>query len=1461
MACAVTVALGCSHADERLDKVGEPLIFPVQITLSSPPSVPPLSPVLEASSSLRVGSFGRIVTGTIVSMGSGGVFADADARLRDTWSRGTATLRDRAQLTGTLHAARRVLGNGTIPGTWNANPTLDPPATLSWQVSYPAGTPADVTLSSGQSRTLAPGLFGRVAVHAQATLRLAAGTYYLTSLSLESQAKLELDQSAGPVVIYTAQGTTLRGTITAANGSAPDFVLVHLATTAVFVESLFNGALIAPFSALTLRSVSGTHTGFFAAKDVALDSNARVQYRAPFAVLTTSSGASAACRDRLLAMDPAADVARYCGICPGRPDTDRDGLEDCLEECPYDALKTAAGKCGCGLSEADQDADGTPDCNDECESDPNNVSLGQCGCVGEERLATAGAPCTDSAGPQPGATCNGAGVCGNRDTARPAASCKLVTWRQNSYWLCPGPVTRTAAAQACQSKGLQLVRVDGISENRFLRKQLASRFWIGGNSLTSAGVWRWSTKDTNNGDNFWQGTSTGAQRNGLFSSWAPSAPGSNRCAGLDPKTGTWSDVDCAQALAYVCEYRVPIDAGPYEPPPAMPGQPSADVAACVTEVTALPTTPAELERQVLVDQNGGSVPITADPPTTGERCPPADEARGLGDFAAGAGCRLLDVRDESEGCSVDTDCSRFGSNFTCHRVPVDPTCEQPGTPTPEGHCKSRAVCGVLDCAEEDRDCDQIEVCNPNNEFNAEIDLPLSDLSPETFNAARLFGGQTPNTTPAVSYVDPPILGGKDHSWCKMGPQTKPPTVAAADPNKRATTNSGSRIQFAFDPDFTFDVDANPLSFGETKFEIHAAGRFASKVSVSNFLNQSFGPIPIIEAAAGIMAERCSVSTEETELKVFGLDVVDPGILQFNSETDPSTREFTAKCNRAVGDFIYAANRAKKAFRDAQTMLKQYHAAKRGNARLGEFCEATLGLVTAAGDDVFFPGGLECPANEPVEFTIQRFLDYYQAPGSGQVDQLRRAAKRLFDATAEIKSQVLPNLSKNFDGIKRQESRTVAKAQFQIGPVPMILTIEVFYKFGIEGKFELNLDVPVSLDMSAGTVLPIAKARVAVQPFAQAGVSAFVGAGRDLGPFSARVGIEGAVSLGDVKAPIFAGAGLDMVVTEDFRPIPEDLAPPISIAAKAVQFGVPKAVKFAVNYDYGASVDVDKILEGEIKGTLRIKFAFFSRTWRKRIIKFNGFSRHFDLVSGRSGGSPQNGVSDQTVETSAGSPDTLGKTARTLEGSDEMGLSEPEVPLMILQAPAPTTPDPATPVRAFETTELEGVLYDDLCCSKAQEACRKDTTPRCCPGLACITPIDGDPLTGNCTPCSKAGEVCGPFNECCDGMSCNANGRCEAACNDVGTECFDDNECCDQLICTSSQSCNFCGEERESCSDDHDCCGSLTCQDGSCFRCHNLNESCETHADCCGSSPTPGTEGSVACSPKPDGTLACQVVIN
>jgi hypothetical protein len=1475
---AMPALSGCTGGNEggpaTLGQTASSLSAPVTITLSVPNSLSPTGPVLLGSKSVALDPNSRVVSGTTVAMGSGGLTAQPGALLQDGWSRARATLQSHATVHGTLFASQvDVNGTGVTIAATDPNPTFDPVSTLSWTVQYPAGTASNVTLNPGDAQSIPPGLYGSVQLHPQSTLTLSTGTYYLTDLEINPQVTVNLEQAAGPVIVYVTNQLTLHGAFVAQGGPAgpdggaaePDLLIAYLGTHEVDVKTLFVGAIVAPFATLSLESVNGIHTGFFAAANDELKPTAQVQYGLPLAVVGAANPPGPQCAQLLGGQVPPQQIFQFCHTCLLVSDIDGDGVPDCIDGCPYDPHKRLPGICGCGISEVDSDGDGFPDCIDLCPNDPNNTSPGQCGCLGQS-LTPAGTPCTDTACPQSGATCNGSGICGNRAVCAPTPGSRYYSNGNTRYWLngpgfgdttSPAPdggpqdsgigggpgSTESGAQSACSGKGLTLLRIGSLTENRLIARLLSAPIWLGANDITASGVWRWSAPGTHDGDEFWSGGPNGSPVNSLFSMWGPGAPASQTCSSMRPVDGLWFDVGCNESLGYVCEFQTPISNVPQNPPPGLNSPPPAATTPCVPQAAGgalFQESLSQLTDDLDAAKNDVFVGAAANPPPPGSTCPSDNDfasaavgltpPQGAHEFTAGCSYNLGNPR---VACHKDQDCP---STQVCRPIQNDPTCGPPdagpgdASPTDADSCKGQSYCVQISCPKDPNTrCDQIEICDPGTLFDAS---PNSVPSAQPFNPAGLFDAGIPDA--AGVYVDPPSGTGVNHTWCHLNPQHPGSVVPAnQNPANNGGNSSTPSISFDFNPNITFSVNPNPLALGETNLALNAEASLDADVSLNNFLGQSY-TASIVHAEAQLTASRCSVNDSGTALTVFGIDLVDLGVIgipKFDTATD--FPDFTVQCNNAINDFQSAGNRAKKAFRDAQQLLSQYHAAKATGGVLSNVCEQA-GIATA--NVPFFPGGNVCYPGEPPEVTINRFVDFYQGNGTGALSVLNNAERDLQNASGAL-SQVFSGQGKvngvtvpskyslQFANIEQDESITIISATFPIGPIPVLLQVDVFANYGVQGDFDVNLhfdDFSLFGDPPApGTPpKPLAELTAKAMPYASAGLSAFVGVGFDLGPIGAAVGLEGDLTLAEISVPIFAGAGVDMSVVGDDRQAPPDILPPVSLPSTgalgaALPFGLPKSTSFSVWYNYGIGLDFDNVLSGEIDATLRINFFFFSRTWRSRVVAFNGWSKHFDLISG--GNAPGQSVQSQSTP---GGPPTGSSTTPVAEGTSSMGSTQEQVPLTILaRLPGPAPNDPPTgdagngggvPI-SVDTSKVEAFFYESLCCT-INAACsiagEPQTAPPCCAGYQCV----------QAAPQSLFGNTCEPI------------------CKNKGGSCMSNSDCCagatPALVCGSLKLCEACSASGQICSTSADCCGGAPCVNNTCQGTCTNPPTCTSNTDCC-----------------------------
>ncbi len=1447
-----------------------------------------------ANGSLQVGDrsksqMGDGTPGPMSNAGSGVADIGVDCQIGSLTSLGSVSLRERAHILGNLTTSGTVnpQNDTVVTGTTTQNAVLTPLSIMAWSTVVPATNMGNVLLYPGSNATVNPGAYTDLTVYTGSNMTLTSGTYYATSFDIEPQATLTLNMTSGPIVVYATGAIVYRGTMVNQGGTDGAFMLVELGDTDMAVENTFIGTIVVPNATLTLgATVPLTLQGQFYGQNIVVRPDTTLAAKSfPWTALNPPSG----------------------GECWSADDTDNDGVWDCHDKCPYDKNKTEPGVCGCNIPDVNSDSDVAPDCIDQCPTDPNKTTPGQCGCL-DKGFTAAGTPCTDrpcpQLGPQEDTVCNGMGACGDVSSCIPnEGDCKLLTLGQMAYYFCdatsmpgeppPAGTPQANAENACRQKGMALISVEDATKNENIRRMLSAPIWLGANSLSTAGVWRWATAATDDGSQFWSGGANGSRVGNMYVNWAANAPADGQCAAMNPADGKWFAADCGSNLGYVCEYwmpwaSVPPLGGPpvpLAPPPMDKCTPeSASIAQLPQPVGNPPSDAAILAAQdELLWQIGhpdAGQGAARNPPGPGSTCPQPDPSTlALGPVGpsglAGVGCQITNQKLVDGGaageCTSDEQCQRnFGASYVCREIMDDPQCPKTYDPnTDASPCKERAWCVVLDCSGltlpgDNNPCDEIQICNPGSEYDAGVD-PDTRWDPPTFDPGPLFpGGTVPDASPSSAFnKDDPNPGeadaGVNHPWCKF--TTQNPAMPAADQpgnnSPSAKTDQSKAISLSFDPKLTFNINISPIAMGETNLSIRAGASMGATVKINSFLGMPSMEKTILYAGASLALERCTFRTDDTRLELFGINVpIDDYVPILNTSInpeDPSTGDpnhsnqalynVSKACTDALNTYQVWSGRVKKSFRDAQQLLKQYHALA-GMLNKDSLCAA----IESVGPEVHdFPGGAKCYENESVEDLINRFVYYYQAPGIGQVTKMKAMAGGLKGASAALIQGIIGALAAkwkeggpgdsmieiNFLKIDHPYAQTIANVPFAIGPIPCVLQVDIAANYGIVGNFGLDLNFPTDILFGDPPVYgqQIAHARAQVVPYASAKLSAFVGAGFDYGPFSATLGIEGSVSLAKIRLPMYGGAGLDVDVLQDYRPIPTDVGPPVSIATNAFSFGIPKNFTFHATYDYGIRVDVDDILAGAINARLRIKFGwFFSRTWRKQIAKFNGMSFHKDILEGQGTIAnvnvnlsrntpplPPTGASAQLL----GAPDGTkvdDATATTAVGNATMGISESEVPLTVLAyLPGPgdpnyhytpgTLPDGGVGVDGGPTgpgqvtfEKLAGLFYDNQCCAKLGDACEVDYTPYppCCPGTDC-TPDTNAPSVKHCTQgCRAQGVECTGGGQCCpvnDSVICNSSGLC-GTCSKGPPEdslgCTTDADCCYNYACYHGDHCVYQG---------------------------------------------------------------------
>lgn len=1138
--------------------------------------------------------------------------------------------------------------------------------------------------------------------------------------------------------------------------------------------------------------------------------------------------------------DPNKNAPGVCGCGVADTDWDIDGVPDCIDECARDDQKSEAGICGCFESELDSDDDGVPDCKDECPDDAGQTRAGDCGCPSNPRPA--GESCSD--GICAGCfQCDGAGVCGDPEDCSPdPGNCTSLEFGDSTYWFC-GADDWLDAANACNSEGGSLVRIDSAAENTLIQNVIGSQAWIGGNDRTTDGAWLWTNSNGTDGEQFWSGHVNGNPTNFLYSNWMTltQPTGFDSCVSIDPVTGQWSGHACGANELYVCEmpgaeliavppclepenrckYNPALKTCPYRiDPPADDCIELGDLNTQLAELQACEAACNGLAGVALDQCTAANCTGAATPPGPNDTCAAfTDEEANNCRLQALAGS-VCGVPDKCGPCTSNADCDGAGG-FVCGvYYPDDCTyehCDDQGNCTDAGRtCRGVRRCGlpVDGCvaAAEIGYCTETEFC-PWMTATADEVRPDGDIFDDDYDPAfkpdeqfdQPFAGPS-SPEYDVACEDPggggcaPTGGDTGHAWCRYDVESDLPSESMDDVKENTSDDDGGIISFEFTPDLhmTYDSTAGPL--GLSRFDVSTGAGFYAAVSLDlpapgggTLFGTTFD---LLDANLGAAATHCGITTNG-ELTIMGenflpvaLDYLDDNFgtgVRGYPGNPPNTGvlpEFpfslpeTATQDECEAYFVKledAVHRAKKAFKDAQHLIKNYKATVAAGMHYEpeEFCEATKAEFGPMGFDSVVDCG---DPSVTVHSVIQRYIDYYQTEA---LDRVRRAIANFSSESTQApdfdgEDRFRIECDESPDEWKVRESELLASIQFPVGPVPMLLEVEAFVGYGIEAGITVGYDMSGILELAASTNSPdkevsaeIGFVGADVTPMASAGITMFLGVGFSVpGIAGVSAGVEGQLTLADISLPIHGRAGIQISSEPSSRGIPEKIA---DVADSEPTMAIhPKAYRFGVTYRVGAEIRTENILSGRIAARVRISVLFFSKTWRVNILDFPGFCSYDGT-----GAHPEGCTFTIIDEGGTLAPNPL---------ESPWGLIEMPMPFVNIGPLLPVSMPGGGPVEVPPSSLPGGgqLFYGEEC----------SCVPGAAPGLPPALPADtlAEDRCWQNSECCNAGYVCFPDpanNDLRDCVECRGSGHFTQATPPVlvlGQSCNRDSDCCAGSVC-------------------------------------------------------------------------------
>lgn len=195
----------------------------------------------------------------------------------------TITLQSGATLTGNaVSPSVVVLPGATVAGTVDQSTPLTPFTVKKFTAIFPSTPQGDVLALPLIPRSLDPGRYDNVTVSFLGTLRLHSGSYYFDTLTAPGTSKIEIDDSEGPVFVFTRLGFSIDATMSSTSGTGmPTLTIVDIGVLPVHLGTNFRGAVAAPSAALELGGIATIYQGTFYGNSIHVLPGVIVKYEPP----------------------------------------------------------------------------------------------------------------------------------------------------------------------------------------------------------------------------------------------------------------------------------------------------------------------------------------------------------------------------------------------------------------------------------------------------------------------------------------------------------------------------------------------------------------------------------------------------------------------------------------------------------------------------------------------------------------------------------------------------------------------------------------------------------------------------------------------------------------------------------------------------------------------------------------------------------------------------------------------------------------------------------------------------------------------------------------------------------------------------------------------------------------------------------------------------------------------------